>query len=170
MKRNNLTRKIVRLALFLAIGIVLNIVESVIILPYMMPGVRLGLANTMGLIVLYFYSPKDYLILGVLRVVLVGLLYSGIGSVAFLISLSGWFLSSSITLLVYLFKKASIYGLSITSAMFHGVGQIIMVMILYSMPSMINYLPILLVTGLVSGPLTAFLGSIVLARMDRILV
>ena len=55
MKRNNLTRKIVRLALFLAIGIVLNIVESVIILPYMMPGVRLGLANTMGLIVLYFY-------------------------------------------------------------------------------------------------------------------
>ena len=170
MKRKNLTRKIVRMALFLAIGIVLNIVESVVILPYMMPGVRLGLANTMGLVVLYFYSPKDYLILGVLRIFLVGLLYSGIGSVAFLISLSGWFLSSMITLLVYSFKKASIFGLSVTSAMFHGVGQIVMVMIIYSMPSMINYLPILLVTGVICGSLTAFLGSLVLSRMDKILV
>ena len=55
-----MTHKIVRLAIFLAMGIVLNIVESMIPLPIAIPGIRLGLANTMGLIVLYFYSPKEY--------------------------------------------------------------------------------------------------------------
>ena len=54
MKKESLTHKIVRLAIFLALGIVLNIVESLIPIPIAVPGIRLGLANTMGLIVLYF--------------------------------------------------------------------------------------------------------------------
>ena len=56
MKKESLTHKIVRLAIFLALGIVLNIVESMIPVPIPIPGIRLGLANTMGLIVLFFYS------------------------------------------------------------------------------------------------------------------
>ena len=153
MNTRYLTKKMVRLALFLAIGIILNIVESTIVLPFMIPGVKLGLANTIGLIVLYFYGAKDYIILGALRVFIVGLLFSGIGSLSFLISLSGWLLSSLVTLIVFSLKKASIYGLSVISAMFHGTGQVLMVMIAYSNPSMINYLPIMLVTGLICGML-----------------
>ena len=54
-KSQNMIMKIVRLAIFLAIGIVLNIIETLIPLPIAIPGVRLGLANTMGLIILYYY-------------------------------------------------------------------------------------------------------------------
>ena len=57
-KSSNTITKIVRLAIFLAIGIVLNIVESLIPLPIAIPGVRLGLANTMGLIILYYYKKR----------------------------------------------------------------------------------------------------------------
>ena len=64
MRKENLTHKIVRLSIFLAIGIVLNIVESMIPIPIPIPGVRLGLANTLGLIVLFFYSPKEYIAIG----------------------------------------------------------------------------------------------------------
>ena len=168
MKKESLTQKIVRLSIFLAMGIVLNIVESMIPLPFAIPGIRLGLANTMGLIVLYFYSPKEYLALGGLRVFIVALLRTGIGSVSFMLSLTGWVLSSLITLLIYFLNKASIYGLSIISALFHQVGQIIMVMILYQLPEMINYLPVLLVTGAISGGLVAFVSSRILHLLNRI--
>lgn len=168
MRKETLTQKIVRLAIFLAMGIVLNIVESMIPLPIAIPGIRLGLANTMGLIVLYFYSPKEYVALGALRVFIVGLLRTGIGSVSFILSFTGWALSTLITLLIYLFHKASIYGLSIISALFHQVGQILMVMVLYQLVEMINYLPVLLITGAISGALVAFLSSKILSLLNRI--
>ena len=167
-RKESLTQKIVRLAIFLALGIVLNIVESMIPLPIAIPGIRLGLANTMGLIVLYFYSPKEYIALGFLRVFLVGLLRTGLGSVAFFLSLAGWFLSTLIALGVYLAKKASIYGLSIVSAMFHQVGQMIVVMIIYQLVAMINYLPVLLVSATISGFLVALISAKILGLLDRI--
>ena len=168
MRNETLTHKIVRLAIFLALGIVLNIVESLIPIPIAVPGIRLGLANTMGLIVLYFYSPKEYIAIGFLRVFFVALLRTGLGSVAFILSLSGWLISTLVTLLIYYLKKASIYGLSITSALFHQVGQIIMVMIIYQLPEMVNYLPVLLITGGVSGALVGFVTSRILKLLSRI--
>ena len=168
MRKETLTHKIVRLAIFLALGIVLNIVESLIPIPIAVPGIRLGLANTMGLIVLYFYSPKEYIAIGFLRVFFVALLRTGLGSISFILSLSGWAISTLITLLIYMFGKASIYGLSIISALFHQVGQIIMVMILYQLPEMINYLPVLLITGGISGALVGFISSKVLGLLSRI--
>ena len=110
MKSNN-TKKIVRLALFLALGVVLNIIESSLPILIPVPGVKLGIANTVGLIVLYFYGPKEYALIGFLRVLLVALLRTGIGSIAFILSLSGWFVSTLFVLLIYSFKKVSIYGL-----------------------------------------------------------
>ena len=168
MRKETLTHKIVRLAIFLALGIVLNIVESLIPIPIAVPGIRLGLANTMGLIVLYFYSPKEYIAIGFLRVFFVALLRTGLGSISFILSLTGWAISTLITLLIYMFGKASIYGLSIISALFHQVGQIIMVIILYQLPEMINYLPVLLITGGISGALVGFISSKVLGLLSRI--
>ena len=168
MRNHNLTQKIVRLAIFLAMGIVLNIVESMIPIPIAIPGIRLGIANTMTLIVLYYYSPKEYVALGLLRVFIVGLLRTGIGSISFLLSLSGWFLSSLFALLLYATKRSSIFGLSIIAAMFHQVGQIIMVIILYQLPAMVNYLPVLLTTGAISGGLVALLSSAVLKLLNKI--
>jgi len=162
------TKKIVRLAIFLAVGIVLSIVESMFPLPIAIPGIRLGLANTMGLIVLYYYSPKEYLAIGFLRVFMVGLLRSGLGSVTFVFSLAGWLVSSIFALLVYMFHKASVYGLSIVSAMFHTVGQIIMVIIYYENIIFINYLPVLLITGAISGGLVALISSYTIVILNRI--
>ena len=168
MKKETLTHKIVRLAIFLALGIVLNIVESMIPIPIPIPGIRLGLANTMGLIVLFFYSPKEYIAIGFLRVFFVALLRTGLGSISSLVSFSGWLMSTLITLLIYSMKKASIYGLSVVSALFHQVGQLIMIMVLYESISIINYLPILLVTGAVSGVLVALISERVLRLLSRI--
>ena len=168
MKKNS-TKKLVSLSMFLALGVVLNIIESLMPVLIPVPGVKLGIANTIGLIVLYFYGPKEYLLIGFLRVLIVALLRTGIGSTAFLLSLSGWLISSIFVLIVFFFNKASIYGLSMGSAVMHGVGQIIMVMIIYQMPKMINYLPILVISGIISGNILALLSSELLKRLDRII-
>lgn len=167
--RNHSTKKIVRLALFLALGVVLNIIESMLPILIPIPGVKLGIANTIGLIVLYYYGPKEYTLIGFLRVLLVALLRTGIGSISFILSLSGWLLSTLFVLFVYNFKKVSIFGLSMSSAVMHGIGQIIMVVFIYSLPEMINYLPILIVSGIISGNVLALLCSELLKKLDKVM-
>lgn len=165
--RKNTTKYIARLAMFLAMGIALNILESFIPIPLPIPGIKLGLANTMGLIVLYFYSPKEYLSLGFLRVLLVALLRTGLGSPAFFLSLAGWALSSILALLAYYFIKPSIYGLSTVSALFHPFGQVIMACILYQNILFLNYLPLLLVSGLITGIIVAFISSKAIKTLEK---
>ena len=167
--RNNSTKKIVRLSLFLALGVVLNIIESMLPVLIPVPGVKLGIANTIGLIVLYYYGPKEYTLIGFLRVLLVAFLRTGIGSISFILSLSGWLLSTIFVLLIHLIKKVSIFGLSMSSAVMHGVGQIIMVIFIYSLPEMINYLPILIVSGIISGNVLALLCSELLKKLDKVM-
>ncbi len=168
MRKDTLTLKIVKLAIFLSIGIVLNIIESFIPLPIPLPGIKLGIANTIGLIVLYYYSIKEYLLLGFLRVIIVGLLRTGIGSIAFMLSLSGWLLSSLFTILIYKLTNVSIYGLSITSSIFHQFGQIIMIIFIYKMLAMINYLPFLMCCGFISGILVAIISKTVIVQLNKI--
>lgn len=160
-------RKLTQLSVFLAMGIILNFVESLIPLPGVVPGIRLGLANTIGLVLLYYYSPKEYLAIGFLRVLIVGLLRTGLFSVSFMLSLSGWLASSLIALLLYLFKRFSIFGLSCACAVFHGIGQIIAVIFIYSSVGLLLYLPILMLSGVVTGALTASVTSLVLTKFDK---
>ena len=166
-RSSSIIKKMTKLALFLAVGIILNIVEHLIPIPMPVPGVKLGLANTIGLSVLYYFGPIEFILIGLLRVLLVGVTYTGLFSISFLLSLSGWALSTLIILIIYPTKKFSIYGLSITSAIFHGVGQILMVMILYSSYNLILYLPILMFSGVISGALTALVTSLVLTKLNK---
>ena len=166
-KSSKTIKKITRLSLFLALGIILNLVESMIPLPIAIPGVKLGLANTIGLVILYYYSPTEYISIGFLRVLIVGLLRTGLFSVAFILSLSGWFLSTLIVVILYYLKKFSIYGLSCVSAVFHGVGQMIAVSIIYNTFGLVMYYPILMISGIITGLLTALLTSLVLLKVDH---
>ena len=159
------TKTIVYLALLLAIAVVLNYLESLIPMPFV--GVKLGLANSVGLIVLYLFGAKYYAGFGLLRVVLTALLWSGFGS-AFFISLAGMVLCTIFTLIIYRLKICSIYGLSVIGAIFHGLGQIIMVAILYQTPYIVTYVLVMTASGLVSGILMALLGALLIKRLPSI--
>ena len=163
---NNKTNKMVKISLLLAIALIINYLESLVPLPLPLPGVKLGLANCIGLVVLCLYTEKDYVAFNMLKVFMVALLRTGFGT-AFFIGLSGTLLATIFTLLFYKFSRASIYGLSVIGAVFHALGQVLMVMILYSSIYMINYLVILEVTSVISGLLTAFVASVTLQKLPR---
>ena len=163
---NKRTNKMVKISLFLAISLIIHYLESLIPLPLPLPGVKLGLANCISLVVLCLYSEKDYIVFNVFKVFMVALLRTGFGT-AFFIGLSGTLLSTIFTLLVYKIRKVSIYGLSVVGAIFHSVGQVLMVMILYNSVYMINYLVILVVASIISGLVTAFVASTSLSKLPK---
>lgn len=164
--RSNRVRKISIFGLFLAMSVILHYVESLI--PFVpLPGFKLGLANAMGLIVLYYFSRREYVFLGVLRVLLVGLLSIGLFSSGFFISCSGWLLSTIIVIILSICKKFSIYTLSVSSAIFHGIGQVICCSILYGTFSMMMYLPIVILSGVITGFLIAFVSANLIKQMDK---
>ena len=112
-------------ALFLALAVIANYIEHLIPLPFIFPGVKLGLANSVGLIVLYYLGRKPYAVFGILRVLLSGL-FTGFGS-SFFIALGGTIVATIITILVSSFTKSSIFGVSASGAVFHGLGQVLVV-------------------------------------------
>lgn len=166
---NKRTNKMVKIALLLAIALIVNYLESLVPLPLPLPGVKLGLANCIGLVVLCLYDEKDYVLFNVLKVFMIALLRTGFGT-AFFIGFSGTFFATLVTLLFYKISKVSIYGLSVVGAVFHALGQVFMVIILYNSIYMINYLVILEITSVISGLLTAFLASVTLQKMPKRMV
>lgn len=148
-------KKFTRLSMLLALAIVLNIIESFI--PFfngIIPGLRLGLANTITLLVLFIYGFKDAFTLSILRVFLVGILRTGLFSLPFFFSFGGVVLSG---VMMQLVKKTglSIIGISIIGSISHCVGQVIMAYFLLNTASILYYLPWLLLfsipTGIVIG-------------------
>lgn len=160
-------RKLVNLAVFLALGVIFNILENYIVFIPVVPGVKLGLANTIGLILLALYGPGEFVMIGLLRVLLSGV-FSGFGS-SFLLSLSGFVISSMFVLLFYYLDKVSIYGLSMISALTHGVGQVVVIAIMYENILMLNYLVVMAASGLVTGLLIASLSRVIIYRLSPLI-
>ena len=157
------TKKFTRLSLLLGLSVVLNIIESFIpIFNGYIPGIKIGLANTVTLFVLY--KLKDALYISILRVILVGITRTGLFSTIFMFSLSGAILS---TLFMYLSKrylKLSVIGTSIIGSLFHSIGQIIMAMLIMNTTNMIYYFPWILLFALPSG---LFIGIISKKLIDN---
>lgn len=159
-------QKLTRLAMLLALGVLLNYAEAVLLpTAFIAPGVKLGIANTVGLMVLYLEDDQTFFFYGFMRVLMTSL-FTGFGF-NFLIALSGWFTASLAVILAKRSQQLSIFGLSLVSAVLHGVGQILMVMVLYQSVFMLNYLSVLIVSGFLAGLLVASVSQQVLLRLEK---
>lgn len=145
-------RKETQLAMLLSLSIVLNIIDSMI--PFfngIVPGVKLGLANTVILFVLYVYSFKDALFVSIMRVILVGILVTGLFGPSFLFSISGALLSVVMMNLAKKYLHLSIIGVSVIGAISHSVGQILVAIFFLNSSSLIYYLPWLVILAIPTG-------------------
>jgi len=152
-------KKITRLSMLLALSVVLNIIESFIpIFNGSIPGLKLGLANVIVLIVLYLYSFKEALYISLLRVCLVGILRTGLFSMAFFFSLGGALLSV-IVMEIFRKTKLTIIGISILGSIAHSVGQILIAIILIKNVYISYYAPWLLLFSIPTGILTGYISK-----------
>ncbi len=154
------TKKFTRLSLLLALSVVINLIEVFIpIFSGIVPGLKLGLANIVILFVLISYGFKDALYLSILRVILVGILRTGLFSVSFFFSLGGALLSIIMMYLSSRYTKLSIIGISITGSIFHSIGQIVISMLFLDVTTMLYYLPLLLLFSIPTGIITGILSN-----------
>lgn len=148
-------KRLTIIAMLLAICIVVNILESFIPIP--IPGVKLGLANVIILIMLYEFKVSEAFMVNILRIILVGMMRGNIFSPTFLMSLSGGILSFVVMLIFSRISIFSIIGVSVLGSISHATGQVIMAIIILSTEAVIYYLPFIgilsIITGIFSGVL-----------------
>lgn len=152
-------KKLTRLSMFLSLSILLGIIESFFpILSGIIPGMKLGIANIIIVIVMFLYGPKEAFLIAILRVFLMGILRTGLFSTTFFFSLTGSIFSVSIMTCLYK-SKLSIIGVSIMGSIFHSIGQIVTAILLLRLPNLIYYLPIMILCSLFTGMLTGFFAK-----------
>ena len=145
------TQKITLLGVLTAGAVIIGIIESFI--PSIgIPGVKLGLANIVILVILYELGALDAIIVNLLRVFLVGLLRGNIFSMGFLMSLTGAVLSLGIMILLHLvIKKFSVIGVSVIGSVFHVTGQILIAMLFLGTVYVVYYLTFIAVSAIITG-------------------
>lgn len=145
-------KQFTRLSMLLALSIVLSIIESMIPLlnGIMIPGLKLGLANIIVVFVLYVYGIKEALYVSLLRILLVGLLRTGLFNITFFFSLSGAIIS---LLFMFVIKRFpfSILGVSVVGSLGHSLGQIITAIFFLNNVNLLYYLPWLLLFSIPTG-------------------
>ena len=58
------SKDLARYSIFLAIAVIFSYIEHLVVLPFIFPGAKLGLANAVGLIILYIYGRDKYVLFG----------------------------------------------------------------------------------------------------------
>ena len=161
-KKSFNVHKIALLGVLTAGTIVIAILESFI--PSIgIPGVKLGLANIMILVILYELGIWEAVVVNLTRVLVVGLIRGTFLSMGFVMSLVGATLSLAVMILFYLLiRKFSIVGVSVIGSVFHVTGQILVAMIYLGTSYVIFYLPIIAISAIITGILVGFTAKMII--------
>lgn len=159
-------KKIPYYGLFAALAILMGYVEMMIPVPIPIPGVKLGLANVIIIIMMYFMDTKSAFFVSMVRVLLSGLLFAGFAGLLY--SLAGAMCSFLVMALLKKTDRFSIIGVSLAGGVFHNVGQIIVAALVVENVKMAYYLPFLLVSGVVTGILIGVVAKTALGYLKRV--
>lgn len=158
-------KKIPYYGLFAALAILMGYVELMIPIPVPIPGVKLGLANVIVILAMYYMDTKGAFFISLIRVLLSGLLFAGMAGLLY--SLAGAMLSFLVMALLKKTGKCSIIGVSLAGGVCHNVGQIMVAAMVVENVRMAYYLPFLLVSGVVTGILIGIVAKTALGYLKR---
>ena len=159
------TRKIARMGLLVALAMILSYVESLIPAFVAVPGVKVGLANIVVIFALYTLGPVEALTVSLLRVILSSFLFGSVLSLLY--SLSGALLSLGVMIVMKKLKIFSTLVVSVTGGVLHNVGQILVACLVLETDVLLYYLPVLILSGVVTGAVIGIIGSLVIKRLEN---
>lgn len=147
--RHTATKRLTVSAMFATLALIFTYVEVLIPVNLGVPGVKLGLANLVIILALYNMNFKYAFTINLIRIVLSGLLFSGV--FAMLYSLAGGICS---LLVMWLLKKSgrfSLIGVSMAAAVAHNFGQLLTAALMVSNIRLFIYYPVLVFSGIIAG-------------------
>ena len=134
---------------FTALALIFSYIETLIPIQFGVPGIKLGLANLIIVIVLYRTGWREALLLSVVRVVLAGFIFGNLFSIVY--SLAGGIFSLAVMALLKKTERFSVIGISIAGGVCHNIGQLIVAMVVVETYQVGYYLPVLLIAGVITG-------------------
>ncbi|MBQ9983163.1 MAG: Gx transporter family protein [Lachnospiraceae bacterium] len=160
------TSRIAEFGMLLALALVLSYLESLIPVVIAVPGVKLGLANIMTILILYRMNGRFAFFFMTARVLLTGFLFAGISTILYSF-VGGLFC----ILVMSVLKKSSFFsvlGVSMAGAVFHNVGQILVAILIMENAHILYYLLVLCVTGMASGLAIGYLAHLLMKQYNKI--
>ena len=158
------TQKLTLIGVSIAAAMVLSYVETLIPVPFAVPGIKLGLANTVALFLLFRLDWKAAGLVSLIRVLLSGLLFGNAASLAY--SAAGAALSLVVMALLKKTGAFSPVGISVSGAVAHNVGQILMAVALLGTDQILWWLPALAVSGIVTGLAIGAAGAVLIKKIS----
>jgi heptaprenyl diphosphate synthase len=160
------TKRLTRMAILTAVALSIFIVELQLPSLAPIPGVKLGLANIVTVYAMFTLGPADTLCILVARILL-GSFFAG-QIMALLYSLAGGLLCYLVMLLLHrVLTVKQIWVCGVLGAVAHNLGQIAVAILLTSTPALLYYLPVLMVSGILSGAFTGLCAQFVANRLPR---
>lgn len=162
------TKKMVLLSLLVSQALVLHIFESMIPVPFITPGAKLGLANIVTVVSLYLFGEIATFLVIIVRLLLSSLLGGSIFSLLY--SIAGALFSFIIMVLVKRIgkDKVSLIGVSTAGAVFHNIGQIIIAALVVQNVNISLYLPVLTMSGIGTGFFVGLTSRYILNHLNKI--
>ncbi len=165
--KNDRTVRIVLYGMMIALAFVFSYLEHLIPLNIGIPGIKLGLGNLVVLIALYTLGTGGAFVIAVVRIVLTGLTFGGLFSMLY--SLAGGLLSFVVMALLSRSGRLHIAGVSICGGVMHNIGQLAVAMLVLETVNVWFYLPVLLISGAVTGVVIGIVGGLLVERLDKYL-
>ena len=158
---------VARYGVMVALAIILSYVELLFPINFVVPGVKLGLANVVTVYAVFSLGAWEAGGILLVRVLLgslfsgqmMSLLYSAVGGVLALLTALG---------LKRILTGTQIWVASCFSAVAHNLGQIAVAIAITWTPALLSYLPVLLVSGLLTGLFTGLAAQALLQHLHKI--
>lgn len=153
MKVKMSPRKLTVLALYTTLSLAIYALESAIPPLVPLPGVKLGLANVITLILLQHDSAKDAFMVLIARLLLSTLLFGQVLSLLY--SLTGGILSFAVMYLVnHMLRRKFPFLTGALGGLFHNLGQLLTAYAVTATAGVFAYSPYLAVSGILTGLFT----------------
>ena len=146
-------KKMTTLTVFTAIALGISVAESCFPPLVPIPGIRLGLANIVTLILLLYYQPHETFLVLIMRIFLSAFFAGQAMSLAY--SLTGGIFCFLVMLCLNRFLSGHcIYLTSIFGALAHNAGQLLTAFLFTGSSAVALYIPLLTISGIITGLFT----------------
>ena len=159
-------KKVAIVGLFAALALVLGFIESMIPpIAFLPPGVKIGLSNVVVMFAAIWLGSASALFIAIIKAAFSLLLR---GYLAAILSFCGGIFSVLVISLLLLKPKwFGLLGISVAGAVMHNFAQLLAVGIITASPAFAYYSPVLLLSGILMGTITALLLKLLLPLLLR---
>ena len=160
-------RRTVTLSLLVSVALMLSYVESLIPPFIAIPGVKIGLANSVTVFALYLLDIRSAVIISVLRVSLASLLFGS--PVTFIYSIVGAALSILVMALLRRIDFFSAIGVSALGGVAHNLGQVAVAALIMENAGLLYYFSLLIVAGVAAGAAIGVISALLVSKIEPII-